>query len=69
MLIVTYAGGVALTAQLPGLPEGASPLGIEGQLALLAAFLVAWTWQASGLPIPARLYIRMLNTGGPALIR
>jgi len=69
LLIATYAGGVALAAQLPGLPEGSNPLGIEGQVALLAAFLIAWAWQASGLPIPALLYIRMLNTGGPALIR
>lgn len=69
LLILTYAGGVALMAQLPGVPTGSNPLGIEGQIALLGAFLIAWAWQASGMPLPARLYIRMLNTGGPALIR
>lgn len=68
-LILSYAGGAALVGQLPGLTAGANPLDLAAQAVLLGVFLLAWIWQAGRLPIPARLYIRMLNTGGPALIR
>lgn len=69
LLVLSYAGGAILVERLAGLPAGAAPIGAAGQLALLAAFLTAWVWQAGRLPLPAFLYVRLLNTGGPALIR
>jgi len=68
-LVLAYVAGFAAIENLPGLPAGASPLPLLGQVALLATFLFAWVWQTARLPIPAPLYVRMLNTGGPALIR
>jgi hypothetical protein len=44
-------------------------LSLAGQAALLALFAGAWVWQAARLPLPAPIYIRFLNSGGPALIR
>jgi lysozyme family protein len=68
-LVASYLGGAVLVGSLQGLPVGTSPLPIAGQVALLATFLFSWFWQAARLPLPATLYIRLLNTGGPALIR
>ena len=66
---LAYVGGIALIESLAGLPRTASLLAMPAQLALLAPFVVAWIWQVAKLPLPTALYIRMLNTGGPALIR
>lgn len=68
-LALAYIGGVALIETLPGLPAAQAPLSMPAQLALLAPFVLAWGWQLARRPIPTALYIRMLNTGGPALIR
>jgi NADH:ubiquinone oxidoreductase subunit 5 (subunit L)/multisubunit Na+/H+ antiporter MnhA subunit len=66
---LAYVGGVTLIESLPGLPAASAPLSTPAQLALLAPFVAAWIWQLARRPLPAALYIRMLNTGGPALIR
>jgi NADH:ubiquinone oxidoreductase subunit 5 (subunit L)/multisubunit Na+/H+ antiporter MnhA subunit len=69
LLILCYAGGAFLVGRLAGLPVGEPPIGAAAQLTLLGTFLAAWMWQAGRLPLPAPLYVRLLNTGGPALIR
>lgn len=68
-LALAYVSGVAIVERLAGLPEAPAPLPLAAQLALLAPFVAAWIWQLARRPLPAALYIRMLNTGGPALIR
>lgn len=68
-LTLAYVCGVALIEGLAGLPASASPLSTPAQLLLLLPFLAAWGWQLARRPLPAALYVRMLNTGGPALIR
>lgn len=68
-LTLAYVGGVAFIESLAGLPAAAALLSTPAQLALLAPFVAAWIWQLARRPLPAALYIRMLNTGGPALIR
>lgn len=68
-LALAYVGGVAFIESLAGLPAAAAPLSTPAQLALLAPFVAAWIWQLARRQLPAALYIRMLNTGGPALIR
>jgi len=68
-LVAGYAAGITLIETLPGLPRGALLLPLPAQIALLTPFLLAWIWQVARLPLPAALYVRMLNTGGPALIR
>lgn len=66
---LAYVGGISLIEGLAGIPDSAVVLSIPAQLALLAPFVTAWVWQVARLPLPTALYIRMLNTGGPALIR
>lgn len=68
-LVAAYLGGVHLVEALPGLPAGRALPSLWVQLAVMLPFIAAWAWQAARLPLPATLYIRMLNTGGPALIR
>lgn len=68
-LILTYLGGAIGFSLLPGIPQGGMVLSLPAQAALALLFAGAWVWQAARLPIPAPLYIRFLNSGGPALIR
>lgn len=68
-LILTYLGGAIGFSLLSGIPKGEMLLTISAQVALMLLFATAWAWQAARLPLPAPLYIRFLNSGGPALIR
>ena len=69
LFVTTYLGGLAIVESLPGLPSGTAPFGWAGQLALLAVFAAAWLVQSAKLPLPSSLYVRMVNTGGPALLK
>jgi NAD(P)H-quinone oxidoreductase subunit 5 len=68
-LTLSYLGGLLAIEALPGLVNGTTPFDLALQPILLGAFLTAWIWQSARLPIPAPLYVRLLNTGGPALVR
>ncbi len=68
-LILSYLGGVTAFSMLSGLAQGQTVLPVLGQAALALVFVCAWVWQTARLPLPTPLYIRFLNSGGPALIR
>jgi NAD(P)H-quinone oxidoreductase subunit 5 len=68
-LILSYVGGVTAFSMLPGIARGETVLPLLGQAALALVFVGAWVWQTARLPLPTPLYIRFLNSGGPALIR
>lgn len=68
-LALAYLGGIVAIETASGLAVQPSPLPLAGEIGLAIAFLAAWAWQLARLPLPAALYVRMLNTGGPALIR
>lgn len=68
-LSLSYLGGVTTFSMLPGIAQGGTVLPVPGEAALALVFFAVWVWQAARRPLPTPLYIRFLNSGGPALIR